>query len=47
MREWRPLLEQMVGLPREWAEQWPAAKVRTNVRFRMKVASLMQQKNVA
>jgi hypothetical protein len=47
MREWRPLLEQMVGFPREWAEQWPAAKVRTNVRFRMKVASLMQQKNVA
>lgn len=40
--EWQPLLEQMVGLPREWAEKWPVEKIRANVRFKRKIIGLME-----
>jgi hypothetical protein len=41
MREWRPVLDGMKGKAREWAEKWPAATIRTNIQFRLKMAQLL------
>lgn len=37
---WQPMLQEMTGKPREWAEKWTMTQVRTNVRFKLRMSML-------